>query len=618
MNELLTDPGSECSTLAEILRLRAQNQPHRRAYTFLVDGECEEISRTYSELHLQACAVAAQLQSLCEPGRRALLLFPPGLEFISAFMGCLYSGVIAVPAYPPHPARLERNMPRILGITRNAKPAIVLTTSDILEKKEIFFDCAPELRDMTWLPTDTINDDQAADWQEPEIKSDTPAFLQYTSGSTTAPRGVMLNHGNLMHNELMIRQGMSQTPDSLVVGWLPLYHDMGLIGNILQPLFTGYPCILMSPVTFLQRPFRWLQAISRFRATTSGGPNFAYDLCVKKVTPEQRALLDLSAWELAFVGAEQINPDTLERFANHFAPCGFRPEAFYPCYGLAEATLFVSGGDKQARHIVCSFPRGTNQAHSQPGDDFKGNGKRRLVGCGHTVMDQEIVIADPHTLTPCPPGQEGEIWVAGPNIAPGYWNNKDETERVFRAFLADTGAGPFLRTGDLGFLKDGELFVTGRIKDMLIIDGANHYPQDIEWAVDQIHPALRAGCCAAFSIEADGREQLVIAAEVEPRCCPVDGLPNNGCTQPTANHSRRPIIVEEVVKAIRQAVSRYFDLAVYDVVLLKAGAVFKTSSGKVMRHACRAAYLNGSLEILDAKVFRGPGAVLQKGTASPT
>lgn len=608
MNEVLTDPGRGCLTLVEILRQRAQYQPHRRAYTFLVDGECEEISRTYSELDLQARAVAAQLQSLAETGQRALLLFPPGLEFISAFMGCLYSGVIAVPVYPPHPARVERHIPRILGITRNAKPAIVLTTHAILEKTEIFFNGAPELRNMTWLSTDTINEAQAAKWQAPPLNSDTPAFLQYTSGSTTAPRGVMLNHGNLMHNERMIRQGMEQSSDSLVVGWLPLYHDMGLIGNVLQPLFTGYPCILMSPVTFLQRPFRWLQAISRFRATTSGGPNFAYDLCVKKVIPEQRTLLDLSAWELAFVGAEPINHETLERFANYFAPCGFRPEAFYPCYGLAEATLFVSGGAKQARHIVRSFPHAPNQDSPQSGDDFKRNGKRQLVGCGHTVMDQEIVIADPHTLIESPPGQEGEIWVAGPNVAPGYWNNKDETERVFQAYLANTRTRPFLRTGDLGILKDGELFVTGRIKDLVIIDGTNHYPQDIEWAVDQSHPALRAGCCAAFSIEADGREQLVIAAEVEPRCRPADDLPNSDQANPAANHNRRPIIVEEVVKAIRQTVSRQFDLAVYDVVLLKAGAVFKTSSGKVMRHACRAAYLNGSLETLDAKTSQYPGA----------
>ena len=598
MTELVIEPGKACSTIVEILRWRALHQPGRRAYTFLVDGETEEVSLTYAELDRQARAIAVKLQATAGKGRRALLLYPAGLEFIAAYMGCLYSGTVAVPVYPPHPARLERNMPRILRIARDARTTFALTTSAVMERLDVFFNFAQELREMRWIATDDLDETLAHYWVDPGISGSSLAFFQYTSGSTSAPRGVVLNHGNLLHNERMIRQGMGQTPDSIVVGWLPMYHDMGLIGNVLQPLFVGYPCILMSPVIFLQRPLRWLQAISRFRATTSGGPNFAFDLCVRKVTPEQRDLLDLSSWEVAFAGAEPINHETLDTFAGYFAPCGFRPEALYPCYGLAEATLFVSGGSKSEPHIVSSFSR--SPAKQEPAGESSGRIEetRQLVGCGRTVLDQRVEIVDPHTLTRCAPGQEGEIWVSGANIARGYWNKEEETERVFRACLADTGEGPFLRTGDLGFLKNGELFVSGRIKDLIIIDGTNHYPQDIEWTVDRSHPALRAGGCAAFSIDADGREQLVVAVEINPRHYPVSSGQKTGHAPQGNNNNRHPVDVGEALRAIRGAISGQYDLQTYDIVLLKAGSIFKTSSGKTRRHACRAAYLKGTLNAL--------------------
>ena len=598
MKELTIEGGHVCSTIVDILRWRAQNQADRRAYTFLIDGESEEVSISYAELDRQARAIAVQLQKAGGKGQRALLLFPAGLEFISAYMGCLYSGTVAVPVHPPHPARLERNMPRILGIARDATPSFALTTSAVLERSEVFFNFAPELRSMQWLATDTIDETQAQNWSDPGIDEDSLAFFQYTSGSTSAPRGVVLNHGNLMYNEHMIRQGMEQTADSLVVGWLPLYHDMGLIGNVLQPLFVGYPCVLMSPVMFLQRPLRWLQAISRFRATTSGGPNFAFDLCVRKVTQEQRDFLDLSSWEVAFVGAEPINHETLTAFADYFAPCGFRAEALYPCYGLAEATLFVSGGSKAGGHVVGSFQHSSEEQEPGEESDSRFAGDRPLVGCGRTVLDQRIEIVDPRTLCRCPPGREGEIWVSGANIAQGYWNKEEETERVFRAYLSDTGEEPFLRTGDLGFLKEGELFVSGRIKDLIIIDGTNHYPQDIEWTVEQCHPGLRVGGCAAFSIGANGREQLVVAAEVKPRHYPV-GSGNTADRPPKGkNNNRYPLNVVEAVRTIRGSISAQYDLQTYDIVLLKAGTIFKTSSGKIRRHACRAAYLRNTLNAL--------------------
>jgi acyl-CoA synthetase (AMP-forming)/AMP-acid ligase II len=591
MNDYKTNclPGSDFypATLVDVLRWRAQHQPDRLAYRFLTDGETEEVDITYKELDEQAQETAAKLQSAGKTGDRALLLFPPGLEFIGAYLGCLYGGIIAVPIYPPHPARWEKTMSTFMAVVSDVSPSIVLTTSSFMSKAAILSRQGPEIKTMRWLAIDEAPVEQGAKWQEWEIKSDNITFLQYTSGSTTAPRGVMVSHGNLMYNLDLIRRYFEHSSNSRGVIWLPPYHDMGLIGGILQPLYCGFPVTLMSPLVFLQRPFRWLQAISRFKGTTSGGPNFAYDLCLRKITPEQRAGLDLSSWDVAFNGAEPINHGTLERFAEYFAPCGFRPEAFYPCYGLAEATLIVSGGSKAARPIICSFRQPGGEQKEPDTNQVKNAGAQPLVGCGRAIMDQEIVIADPRSLTRCSPGREGEIWVSGPAVARGYWNRPDETEYVFRAYLADTGEGPFLRSGDLGFIKNGELFITGRIKDLIIIDGTNHYPQDIEWTMENCHRSLRANSCVAFSIDVNGREQLVVLAEVDPRYYRM------------RRQNPQTPEVEGPVKAIRRAVSKNHDLGIHDIRLLKAGSIFKTSSGKIQRKACREAYLSGTLEALE-------------------
>jgi acyl-CoA synthetase (AMP-forming)/AMP-acid ligase II len=448
---------------------------------------------------------------------------------------------------------------------------------------------------MHWLATDDAGVDAADQWREPALNRETLAFLQYTSGSTAAPKGVMVSHGNLLSNERMVQQAFGHTEQSTFAGWLPLYHDMGLIGNVLQPLYIGAACILMAPMAFLQRPVRWLQAISRYRARTSGGPNFAYDLCVRKITDEQRAALDLSSWRVAFNGAEPVRASTLEQFTATFAPCGFRPETFYPCYGLAEATLFVSGGTPAALPIFQTV-QGTALEHNQAltaSADHEAT--RRLVGCGQTWQEQQIRIVDPETQTECPGGRVGEIWVSGPNVAQGYWQHADATERTFQARLAGTQDGPFLRTGDLGFMQDGELFVTGRLKDMIIISGRNHYPQDIEQTVEHSHPAIRLGCCAAFSIDVDGEERLVVAAEVDRHHRP----PSRNASLETGNlpEGMAPADGESMVKAIRRAVVEQHDLRVHEVVLLKVGGVPKTSSGKIQRHACRNGLLAGSLDL---------------------
>src|SRR2546423_522199 len=470
----------ESSTLVGLLRWRALHQPKQQAYIFLPDGETnEEAGLTYAELDRQARAIGAQLQSFSAGGECALLLYPPGLDYITAFFGCLYAGLIAVPAYPP---RLNRPLIALETIVTDAQATIALTTTPILASAERWLVHTPTLKALTWLTTDTISSDHLETWHDPAINCDSLAFLQYTSGSTTKPRGVMLTHNNLLYNSALIHQCFELTPESRGASWLPPYHDMGLIGGILQPLYGGFPVTLMSPLAFLQSPFRWLQAISHTKATVSGGPHFAYDLCVRKITPEQRTMLDLSSWNVAFTGAEPIRYETLERFATAFAPCGFRGETFYPCYGLAEATLIVAGGKRTEPPVIKKFEAAGLEQKRAVEVQIEDGATKVLVGCGHTLPKQTIVIVDPESLTRCPDNHIGEIWVSGPSIAQGYWNRSEETERTFRARLADTGEGPFLRTGDLGFLQDGELFVTGRLKDLIIIRGHNYYPQDIELA----------------------------------------------------------------------------------------------------------------------------------------
>jgi acyl-CoA synthetase (AMP-forming)/AMP-acid ligase II len=580
----ISGPSSAHSTLVDILRWRALHQPDQLAYTFLLDGETEEVNLTYAELDRRARAIAAWLQGLGAYGEGALLVYPSGLEFIAGFFGCLYAGVVAIPVYPPHSPRLDKFLPKFRAIANNAQPVVALTSSALLSLAENIHTQAPDLQALRWLATDIIDSDLAEEWQQPVLNSTTLAFFQYTSGSTATPKGVMLTHGNVLHNSALIKHYFEHTAESRGVIWLSLYHDMGLIGGVIQPFYAGFPVTLMSPISFIQAPRRWLQAISHTRATTSGGPTFAFDLCVTKITPEQRATLDLTSWDVAFTGAEQIHHETLERFVEAFGPCGFRREAFYPGYGLAEATVFVSGGSKAAPPLFLTVQSAALE-HNKVVTACEGDtGTRTFVGCGKTLGDQKVVITHPETLIRCSPDEVGEIWVSGPSIALGYWNYPEETEQTFRAYLADTGEGPFLRTGDLGFLKDGELFVTGRLKDLIIIDGYNHYPQDIELTVERSHPAIRPGCCAAFSVEVAGEERLVIVAEVERRYQP--------------KHQQSPYN-DEIVRAIRRAVGEHHELRVYAVSLLKHGAIPKTSSGKIQRHACRTNFLVGSLDTLE-------------------
>jgi acyl-CoA synthetase (AMP-forming)/AMP-acid ligase II/aryl carrier-like protein len=594
MKNSISDLTANFPTFVDILRWRALHQPNQQAFIFLPDGEGEEVSITYDELDRQARAIGAELQNLKRTGKTAFLLLPPNLEYVAAFFGCLYAGVVAVPVYPP---KNNHTMSRLQAIIADAQATAVVTTAQIWSNMKRWLSEDSYLEDLKWLLTDRVSDGAENNWHEPVLTSNSLAYLQYTSGSTAVPKGVMLTHANLLYNSDLIHRCLEHTQDSRMVSWLPLYHDMGLISGVLQPIYGGFRAVLMPPTAFIQRPSRWLKAISHYQANTSGGPNFAYDLCVRTIPAEQRVGLDLSHWQAAFNGAEPIRFETLERFAAAFASCGFHKEAFYPCYGLAEATLIASGGLKSESPIIQPF-QGTaleqNQAVTARRDD---EATRLLVGCGQVLPGQQILIVNPESLVKCSPDQVGEIWLSGPSVSQGYWSRPEETAYTFQAHLADTKEGPFLRTGDLGFLKNGELFITGRLKDLIIIRGRNHYPQDIELTVEQSHPALKPGCGAAFSVEVTGEERLVVVQEVD-------------------RHYRN-LDIAEVAGTIRMSVAEAHELQVYAVVLIKAGSIPKTSSGKIQRHACKSAFLKGNLTEIGSSILNNTDLVPDEAELMP-
>ncbi|WP_067855669.1 type I polyketide synthase [Nocardia shimofusensis] len=563
---------------------QVESRPDEPVYRFLDEGEVEGPSRalTYGDLGLRTKAIGAVLQE--SGARRALMLYPAGPEFAEAFFGCLAAGVVAVPA--PLPEWETRSLRRLRRMVAHADVDVVLAPRRVVD--DILALCAdiPELAGIEWLATDDIASDEAVRWQEPDIGPDSLAFLQYTSGSTSAPRGVMLTHANLLHNQDALAVGLGHDRDlieswdgALFASWLPMYHDMGLIAPLLQTVYLGAHSVLMSPLHFLQRPHRWLRAISEFGAHTSGGPNFAYELCVRRVTPEQLESLDLSRWRVAFNGSEPVRPATVRRFAETFAPAGFRPEAHHPVYGLAEATLIVTAPEVSAPPVFGVVP-----------SDLPGAREVELTGVGRPVGGMAVAIVDPGEGRRLDEGVEGEIWVAGGSVAAGYFRDDEASAEVFGATLPGaTLPGDdlrYLRTGDLGFFSAGQLFVTGRRKDLLIVDGRNHYPQDIEATVESAHEGIRAGCVAAFSVDIgiDG-EQPVVVAEVR---------------------GDDPAVLAEIEGAVRAAITTEHGLALAAVVLIRPATMFKTSSGKIQRSACRAAYLSGELLALSAAPIRSP------------
>lgn len=582
-------------TLISVLLDHNDREPDRRAFTFLGDGETESAWLTYESLASQAQGIAARLLDLRARGERALLLYPDGLEFIPGFFGCLMAGVIGVPVSPPHPNRLKQTLPRLVAISRDSGAKMILTTRLMLAMKAELTAHAPTLDDLEWIATDLAAGESPVGSfpGERAARRDDVAYLQYTSGSTGTPRGVMVTHGNVLHNERLIQRACHHDRDSLFVSWSPLFHDMGLIASVLQPLTVGFPSVLMSPYAFLQKPLRWLQAISTYQATTSGGPNFAFDLCVRKTSEQQRRELDLSSWRVAFNSAEPVQSATIRRFVEAFEASGLSPGAMFPCYGLAEATLLVTDGriGRSARELALdrkALERSRVESPRTPEDGVV------LVGSGRDYPDLHTIVVDPETGYACPSNLIGELWVGGPSVAAGFWNRPDETEETFRAFVRGSGDGPYLRTGDLGFRHEGEVFVTGRLKDAIIIRGRNLYASDIERAVQATHASLRPGCGAAFSVGGDPGERLVVVQELDSQ--DVDS--------------------ESVIERIRQAIVAEFDASCDSVVLVSPRTIPKTSSGKLQRYRCRDSFLRGELDVVAS--WQSPAAEAAEATLSVT
>jgi natural product biosynthesis luciferase-like monooxygenase protein len=563
------------TTITDLVSLRASEQPDAVAYSYLDNGEDETASLTYAGLDQRARAVAQLLRAHAKPTDRVVLIYPSGLEFLSAFFGCLYARIVAVPLHSPRP---DRHNDRLAAVIANADARLVLTTSDLAPKIQQTIRERTDVQQLEILTTDDLDLTQSPDGWIETIRQDDLAFLQYTSGSTATPKGVMVSHRNMIANQRMIHQTFKGTRDSIVLGWLPLYHDMGLIGNVLQTLWMGARCILMSPTSFLQRPARWLEAISKYRATISGGPDFAYRLCTEKINDDQATTLDLSRWEVAFNGSEPIRSSTIERFARKFETYGFTRNAFVPCYGLAEATLFVSGkpaGEPPVFYRYDSEQLSLNVAQQ----DEASVGNHLLAGSGSVARGLQIEIVDPETSAPVAFGGVGEIWIAGPSVAQGYWRNPQATEELFRA-RTTISTDPFLRTGDLGFRLGDELFITGRLKDLIIVRGQNHYPQDIESTAAGCDPALATSIGAAFSLDNDAGTSVVLVQEVPRQIVAPEEL-------------------TRIERAIRKAVGEQEGVSLDRVALVKVCSVPRTTSGKVRRQACRDTYLAGTLDQLN-------------------
>lgn len=570
------DPLSHVEHFAEVLLHWAQHQPEREAFCFLEDGREVATRRSYAELDAAGRRIAAQLLERAEPGDRALLIYAPGLDFVDALVGCLYAGLTAVPAYPPNPGALDTSLPRLLAIAGDAEPRIVLTSEAIRGALEPLVGGDRALTEARWIASDSLGD---ATFDPVLGDPRAPALLQYTSGSTGVPKGVVVTHANLLANERAITERFAHLGTDLRgVSWLPTYHDMGLMGKLLQTAYIGGSTTLMSPLHFIKRPLSWLEAISRTRATTSGGPNFGYELCLRRIADAELDGLDLSSWRVAFCGAEPIRPATLEAFADRFARCGFDRRALFPCYGLAEATLMVSGawleGGAESRSLrVEALERGRVEAAAS------GTvGSREVMGCGLLPPKHELRIVDPETRAPCPSGHVGEIWVAGPSVAAGYWRKPELSAETFAARL-DDGEGPFLRTGDLGFVDDSQLFVTGRRKELMVIRGRNIHPHDLEADLTRCDEAIRR--VAAVGVDIEGEEQVGVVVELRS-----EGL----------DADRRAAIEAR----LRSTLARHHGLGLARLAWTGPRSLPKTSSGKLQRGLVRERLLAGAYDEGDA------------------
>jgi acyl-CoA synthetase (AMP-forming)/AMP-acid ligase II len=578
------------ATLVDMCRDRSAADPGRRIFVFLENGIDESAALTLADVDRRSRAIAVRLSELAAPGSRVLLSYPPGLDFVTGFFGALYAGMIAVPVAPIDGDCNDVKRSRIESIAQSAEPDVLMTSAAAVDRVKKELADTGRLCGLHVVASDEVPDDAASRWTRPDIGPSTVAYLQYSSGSTGQPKGVVLRHASVLHNLALIVEngsdGGGERPPSFI-SWLPMFHDMGLISSVVEPIYAGYDAVLMPPVAFVHRPFSWLRAISNVGRANAAAPNFAYEMCARRSRPDQRAQLDLSGWTIALVGAEPVRARTMRLFAETFAPCGFRPETFFPSYGLAESTVMVSGGPVGRGAVMHTFDA---QALAAGRVQLAGTGGgRELVGCGQIQPTLTVVIARPGTDEPCAQDEVGEILVSSRSVGDGYWNQPEETERTFHARVRGYGERDFLRTGDLGFVFGDQLFVTGRLKDVVIIDGHNHYPHDIELTVDASHPAIRDGFCCALSVEEGDAERLVVLAEVSVRKMK---------SQDTASAAGAPAASDEIAAAVRRAVTAEHGIAVSDVVLLKLGTLPFTSSGKIQRMECRARYQSGDFDRL--------------------
>ncbi|MFI9504578.1 fatty acyl-AMP ligase [Nocardia sp. NPDC052566] len=569
------DP-TEPTTLVELLTSRAASTPDEVRFRFLVDGEEPTASLTFAQVDHAARALAAHLARFARPGDRALLLYAPGLDFVTAFYGCLYAGVIAVPVAPPQPSKLQTSLARLASITQNSGAELLLTTADIEVRLSPVLAHIDGFSGLRPISTDRIDAAEAEQYQPVPITGDTIAYLQYSSGSTGEPKGVVLTHTNVLTNIALVHEHAEADEDSIGVSWLPTYHDMGLLIMVTQPVYSNCPVIGMSPLTFVQRPQRWIAALSRFGATHTVAPNFAFGLAVRRISAEQVAEFDLSRLKVALCGAEPIRTETMTAFAEHFRAARFDAGALFPCYGLAEATLFVTGGPcGSGLTTVQVDPKALGEGRFEP----VASGGRELVASGALNDSYELVLVDSETLDPVPAGRIGEICLRGGSIGTGYWAAPELSVGTFSVEIPGR-TGYFLRTGDLGCVSEGQLYVTGRRKDLIIVDGYNHYPTDLEATAMDSHPAIRPDRCAVFQVLDERDPRLVLVGELE-----------RGLTPTQAD-------VEAIATAIRRAVGEYHGLRLDDVVLVAAGSIPLTSSGKIRRFEVRDDYQAGTLTVV--------------------
>lgn len=564
-------------TFTDLLQARISLHPNKLAYHFF-DGKSDTFVN-YEQLDQNIRRYAAVLQEHGLFNQRVILIFPAGMEFMYAFYACMYTGAIAVPASEPRQQRVEQSdLKRLLAIIADSDPKAIVTTPEICRAMKTQLTDELSSKPLLWLTPTELEQGDGDQWRPQILSADHLCFLQYTSGSTGSPKGVMIDHRNLIVNQQMLAEGLKNDSDTVIVSWLPLFHDMGLITKMLHATYLGVPSHHTLPSTFIRQPFLWLKAISEYGGTFSGGPNFAYDLCVQRINERRKAELDLSSWRIAMNGSEPIREATQRAFTEAFAECGFNPKTFNPCYGLAEATVYVSGYPARAGYSVAMLDEAKlSQRLAQ--EAINDTLAVPIVGSGMLGDSSDICIVDPDTRQPCAPEQIGEIWVSGAHIGKGYWQRPELSASVFRAKIANSPASrDYLRTGDFGFIRNGELFFTGRLKELIICHGKNHYPQDIERTVEEAQSCLRPHCGAAFSINLDGEEKLVVAYEVLRKHKTMDFQP--------------------LFESVRKAILDHHQLATHAIVIMQPKSMPKTTSGKLQRTACRDRYLKNDLLVV--------------------